>query len=91
MVSQIQMLQELLRPMEWAQTTRAVRRESAPSSFQWARIKAVPAYDSSADGYTVRKLILVGQDWQEDTEDLSVTRAIGYEGYEDDEAKDIRN
>lgn len=94
MVSQIQMLQELLRPMEWAQTTRAVRREiveSATSSFQWARIKAVPVYDSSSDGYTVRKLILVGQDWQEDTEDLTVKRALGYEGYSDDEAKDIRN
>ena len=65
--------------------------EGGTAGFVWARIKAVPVYDSSSDGYTVRKLILVGQDWQEDTEDLTVKRALGYEGYSDDEAKDIRN
>jgi len=62
------------------------------SGYQWAAVSQIPSYDSSYDYYLVKKLILVNNEWQWDLSDeIEINRAIGYEGYSDVEARDIRN
>ena len=62
------------------------------ASFAWALIAQQPEYDTSKDYYLVKRATVSNGQWIPDgSDEITVKRALGYEGYSDDEAKDIRN
>jgi len=65
--------------------------EGGTAGFVWAEITGLPKYNSSTDYFTVEKVNWSAGQWVKDGSPIQIDRAIGYEGYGTNDAKDIRN